>query len=212
MKTRILILAVILVFLLNGCIVKSLHQFYDEKEVIFEDALVGTWLDDEKARWEISPFTFSKGFMKGDSTDNSYLVVLYEDSINPIKFNAHLFQVGDKKYLDFAPLREDRYEGLLDMHLVSVHSLAFIDFTENDKLTISWFNEEWLGKLFEENRVKIAHEVVKGTDREYETEYILTASITELQKFVLKYANPEDAGHTEHNDDNFMRAQLTRID
>jgi len=146
MKTRILILAAILALLFNGCIVKSLHQFYDEDEVIFEDALLGTWQDDDKIRWEISPFMFSKGFMKGDSTDNSYLVELYEDSINPVKFNAHLFQVDGKKYLDFVPLREDRYDGLLDMHLVSAHSLAFIDYTESNKLTISWFNEEWLGK------------------------------------------------------------------
>ena len=211
MKTRILIFSAIMAFLLNGCIVKSIHQFYHEENVIFEEALLGSWDDDDNTRWVIKPFTFSKGFMKEDSIDNSYLVELYEDSLNPVKFNAHLFQVDGKKYLDFLPLRDDQNEGFLDLHLVSAHSLAMIDYDEKGILAISWFDEEWLGKLFEENRVKIAHEVVNSSAIDIGTEYILTASTEELQKFILKYGNPEDASRCEEND-NLMCVRLTRID
>lgn len=213
MKTRILISLALLVFLLNGCIVKSLHQFYHEEDVIYDEEILGAWLDDEYTRWVISPYTYSKVFLGSDTTDNSYLVELYEDSLVPIQFNAHMFEVDGKKYLDFMPLRDDDNYDLLEMHLVPTHSLAMIDYDKNGNMTISWFAEEWLKKLFEENRVKIAHEIVEDPGIKTDSEYVLTASTDELQKFILKYGNRETPDKCEENDnDYFMCTQLTKID
>lgn len=209
MKTRILIFASLLLFVLSGCIVKSLHQFYQEDDVIYDNTLLGSWLDEDSTLWVIKPYTFAVGFMKGDSIDNSYLVELYEDANEPQKFNAHLFELGGKKYLDFRPLRDDRYDDFLDVHLISAHSLALIEINDQGSLTIGWFNEDWLGKLFEENRVKISHEVVKGESPSEGSEYVLTASTDELQKFILKYGVPGENGLCV-DDDNFLCIQLTR--
>lgn len=211
MKTRATVYAILLALILNGCIVKSLHQFYHEENVIYDEALLGTWLDDDHTRWVISPYTFSKGFMHGDTTDNSYLVEFYEDSLVPAKFNAHLFEVEGRKYLDFLPLRENRYDGLLDAHLLTTHSLALIDYEDNGQVTISWFDEEWLNNLFEENRVKIAHEKITGAAGELGSEYVLTASTSELQKFIAKYGDPGSDRRCDDND-NFMCVQLTKTD
>jgi len=209
MKTRILIFASLFLFVLSGCIVKSLHQFYQEEDVIYDNTLLGSWLDEDSTLWVIKPYAFAVGFMKGDSIDNSYLVEFYEDANEPQKFNAHLFELGGKKYLDFRPLRDDRYDDFLDVHLISAHSLALIEINDQGSLTIGWFNEDWLGKLFEENRVKISHEVVKGEAPSEGSEYVLTASTEELQKFILKYGVPGENGLCV-DDDNFLCIQLTR--
>lgn len=211
MKTRALVLWTLIALLMTGCIVKSLHPFYNEENVIYDKSLLGSWTDEDSARWEIRPFAFPKGFMKEDSLDNSYLVILYEEEKEPAKFNAHLFKVGDNMYLDFVPLRNDRDEGFFDLHLISAHSLALVSNPSPEKLSIAWFNEEWLGKLFEENRVKISHEVVMSAGGNTGKEYILTASTDELQKFILKYANPREDDPCVDND-NFLCVQLTKTD
>lgn len=212
MKTRILIFSVLMILLLNGCIVKSLHRFYHEEDVIYDEAILGTWVDEDYTRWVISQYTFGKGFMQADSTDNSYLVELYEDSLAPVQFNVHMFEVEGKKYLDFMPLRDNGDYGLLDMHLVSTHSLAMVDYDKAGNVTISWFAEEWLSSLFEENRVKIAHEVVKNPGINTDTFFVLTASTNELQKFIKKYGNRETTADCDKNDhDHFMCTQLKKV-
>jgi hypothetical protein len=157
----------------------------------------------------IKPFLFPKGFMKGDSTDNSYLVELYEDDDEPQRFNAHMFTLGGKKYLDFKPLRDDRYDDFLDVHFISAHSIALVERKGNGELVIGWFNNDWLENLFRENRVKVSHEVVKGATATEGAEYVLTASTEELQKFILKYGVPGEDGLCV-DDDNFLCLQLTR--
>jgi hypothetical protein len=63
---------------------------------------------------------------------------------------------------------------------------------------IKWFNEEWLGSLFEQNRIKISHETVKNeSGKETDNFYLLTASTDELQKFILKYG--KDAVFDDNN-------------
>ena len=191
MKTRNTILIFILGLLMSSCLVKSLHSYYKESDVIYKPELLGTFTDADGAVWEISRYSFSKGFMEGDSIDNSYLVEMYEDSRHKSRFNVHLFKLDGVSYLDFAPIRPDRPEVLTELHLVPTHSIARIEVISDDELIISWFDEEWLTKLFEENRVKIAHEVVTTTDVLQPTEYVLTAGTEELQKFIIKYGNTE---------------------
>ncbi len=209
MKTRILVSTFFLMLLLSGCVVKSLHRFYNEEDVIFDKSLLGSWVDEDSARWVIKPFTFPKGFMQDDSTDNSYLVELYEDDDEPQKFNAHMFTLDGKKYLDFKPLRDDRYDDFLDVHFISAHSIALVEINGSGELVIGWFNNEWLEKLFRENRVKVSHEVVRGATASEGTEYVLTASTEELQKFIRKYGVPGENGLCVE-DDNFLCIQLTR--
>jgi hypothetical protein len=209
MKTFSAVVFFLLLSFFSGCVVKSLHPYYHEQDVVFMESLLGSWLDEDSTRWEIKPYIFSKGFMNGDSVDNSYQVELYDEPEEPQRFNAHLFRLNDKLYLDFKPIREDRYDDFLDLHLVSSHSLALLESGEDGSLTIGWFNDEWLDNLFQENRVKISHEVVKGAMGDYGKEYVLTASTDELQKFIRKYGLPGKEGLC-IDDDNFLCIHLTK--
>ncbi len=204
MKKKSIILIGALAMILSSCLVKSLHQFYNEEDVIYNENLIGSWLDSDSTKWVISQYIFSKGFMKDDTVDNSYLVKMFEeDALLPSKFNVHLFQLGEKLYLDFSPIRDDSENEMLDIHLISSHSIARVKFQEDGQIGISWFNESWLQELFEENKIKISHEV---TDKEY----VLTASTDELQKFLKKYDNePEDILFSD--DDNYLNITLAKI-
>jgi hypothetical protein len=74
---------------------------------------------------------------------------------------------------------------LSSFHIVPVHTFAKIDITEN-RLQINWYDQDWLEKSIKENKIRIRHE--------YNGDYILlTASPKELQKFVTKYVNSEEA-------------------
>ena len=112
-------------------------------------------------------------------------------------------------YLDFKPMQGDRYDDFLDIHLVATHSLALVEMSGDGQLVIGWFNDQWLETLFRERRVKISHEIVKGANDETGTEYVLTASTDELQKFVLKYGTAGEGGLCA-DEDNFLCIRLTR--
>jgi len=210
MKTRSIILIGILGAILSSCLVKSLHQFYHEEDVIFEKKLMGEWYDSDSTLWIIKPFTFSKGFMKGDSTDNSYLVEMFDkDSSAPSTFNVHLFQLENKLFLDFIPVLGNSHQSMADIHLVSTHSIARVNFRKDGKVDISWYNENFIEELFQENRIKISHEVISQDMNNDYKEYVLTASTDELQKFLIKFGDQPDATKCE-DEDNFLCTTLAK--
>ena len=192
MKKHNIILIGIVAIAISSCFVKSLHPFYKESDVEFKNELLGTWLDEDSATWRINPYVFTKGFMEGDSTDNSYLVEMFDDSTNMSTFNVHLFRLEDKLYVDFDPIRGDRYDEMIDIHMIPAHTIARIDFVSEEEVVIAWFEQDWLKGLFEENRVKIDHEVIRTAEENFTKEYVLTASTDELQKFIIKYGSIED--------------------
>jgi hypothetical protein len=211
MKTRNVILIGILAIAISSCFVKSLHPFFKESDVEFNSELLGTWLDDDSATWRINPYIFTKGFMLGDSTDNSYLVEMFDDTTNFSTFNVHLFRLDGKLYLDFDPIRGDRYDEMIDIHMIPAHSIARIDFVSDNEVVIAWFNEDWLKGLFEENRVKIAHEVIRTAENSYTKEYVLTASTDELQKFIVKYGSVEDDYLCDEKSEILICTRLKRV-
>ncbi|MCB2219949.1 MAG: hypothetical protein KQI35_06095 [Bacteroidetes bacterium] len=199
MKTRSVIFIGILALLLSSCLVKSLHPFFKEQDVVYNPKLLGTYLDGDSATWNIKQHVFSRGFMKGDTADNSYLVEMIDEDGVQSNFNAHMFDLNGMLFLDFFPILDDRYDNFSGYHLVPVHSLARIQIESANRLVISWFDEEWLNTLFEENRVKISHEVIQVGDYKETKEYVLTASTNELQKFISKYGKenlPEDCNES----------------
>jgi len=203
MKTRNIILIAIIGLLLSSCLVKSLHPFFKESDVVYKPELLGTFLDEDSATWNIKQHVYSKGFMLGDTADNSYLVEMIDENGVQSDFNVHMFELEGYLYLDFFPIQNDRFDDLAGYHMVPVHSLARLDLVSDDELVISWFDEDWLSKLFEENRVKISHEEIKVGDYKETKEYVLTASTEELQKFIIKYGKEKLQVNCEDNKDGF---------
>jgi len=103
------------------------------------------------------------------------------------EFRVHIIKLGGHYFLDFY-LEEFLDNDELDLasfHIVPVHTFAKLKVTSN-QLQINWFDQDWLGKLIENNKIRIHHE----NNGDY---ILLTALPRELQKFVTKYVNSEEA-------------------
>jgi len=189
MKTKSIILTVLLVITMSSCLVKSLHPFYTDKDIVYKPELLGIWTGNDSARWEIRQHKVFAGFMKDDKPTNCY-DILFTDKKGTSKFLAHLFSLDKALYLDFY-LPDMEGQDLAVMHMVPAHTLAKVELGK-DQISIKWYNEEWLVKLFNENRIRIAHERIpydldeKNTDN---FQVVLTAPTADLQKFIIKYGN-----------------------
>jgi len=102
MKTRIIFLAGILMILLPGCLVKSLHPFYTEKDLVFREDLIGSWSGEDSTRWEIARHIKLTGLLKPSVPGKAYNIT-YSDSKGESTFIAHLFMLNKQLYLDFYP-------------------------------------------------------------------------------------------------------------
>jgi hypothetical protein len=182
MKKQILVLVILIAALVQGCIVKSLHPFYAESDLVYKKELVNTWVDQDGHKWKIDPVAEQR---------KAYQMTFIEDGKEAI-FLAHLFELEGNLFLDFRPLASDgSVNDLFEMHLLPSHSVAKVVKMNKDVVVIKWFNEEWLHKLFGENRIKISHEVIieENSGKDEDKSYVLTASTEELRKFLKKYGN-----------------------
>jgi hypothetical protein len=196
MKRNTVLAITLIVIFLQGCIVKSLHPFYGKKDVIFRKELLSTWKDQDGARWEIRPFkdqpaAYELHWSKSDTDD--------------IVFLAHLFSLDGQLYFDFLPLSDNNKNSMaiFDLHIMPTHSIAKVEILTDNEVQIRWFNEQWLKSLFDENRIKISHEVIDDElpKNEEDKTYVLTASTEELQKFIIKYGKDPKAFGGDDNDD-----------
>lgn len=172
---------------MSSCLVSSLHPFYKEKDKIYDPVMEGAWIDSDSCIWTIQPNLVSTGFMEPKERDGAYKITYYEDEDQASVLTGTLFRLNGIDYVDFMPdLNEEHFTSdLISYHHVPVHTLARVQYSRNSIL-LYWYGDEWLNELFEQNRIRIAHETVENHDYDRQ---VLTASTDELQKFIKKYAN-----------------------
>lgn len=198
MKSQKFIVIGLLIVFLSGCVVYSFYPLYTESDLFPNDLLTGQWLesDDEDAAPEDVDgiWTFEHPYIdkkKSDERDSlSYILTLkqkedgeYFESV----FDVHLIKLGGDYFLDF--YLRDFLEGeeltLDNFHVIPVHTFAKLEIKDNG-LFINWFDPNWLEELVRQNKIRIHHE----DNGDF---ILLTAKPKELQKFVTKYVNSEDA-------------------
>ena len=174
----------LLAALLGGCVpVMSLHPLYTEKDVVFEEKLLGKWVDDpdnSETTWQ---------FERIDEPNNAYSLVFSDEEGKKGSFVAHLVRLHNRLFLDVYPSEppweiEDPNKLELPYNsffLIPAHTFIRIDFIGR-KLKMWLTNDEEMKKLLKEEPNAVKHTFV-------EDKLILTASAKELQNFVLKYAD-----------------------
>lgn len=188
MKTRLLF-SFLLIILASGC-VSSLHPLYSSDTLVFRNEMLGTWVQsDGEGQW-----IFKKEDPLGDSY--SYYTLNYtEKEVNSHKesqsnYNVHLVKLNNYYFLDFELLLSDEEQEKLLGNFFSpvlvTHKFAKIDIASG-KLKLYLFDDDWLTDLFEKQKIRMKHEKMEDTS------ILLTASTAELQKFVTKYADDEQA-------------------
>jgi len=171
MKTKKL-LFYLLAALLGGCIPLSLHPLYTDKELLFEEKLLGTWAENGD-KWE-----FEAG-----SDPNSYDLTVADEG-GKGEFAAHLVKIDDMLFLDLFPTGlELEINEFLAMHLLPVHTFMKIEQIE-PTLQMRMMDLEKMGDMLENDPNLVKHEIV-------EDRIVLTASPKELQQFMKEHADDE---------------------
>ncbi|HYQ57788.1 MAG TPA: hypothetical protein VEP89_10640 [Draconibacterium sp.] len=198
MKTRNIFIVAIITLLLSGCVVCSFYPLYTETDLFENDILLGEWFEDDNQDTVFSgsddSWNFTHPFLgdkKDGIRDKKRYVLTLISNVNEVvkesKFEVHVIKLADEYFLDFylEDYGDDEYLRLTDLHMVPVHTFAKLNVSE-DKLEIRWFNPEWLEDLIKENKIRIHHE----NNGDF---ILLTAKPKELQKFVSKYVDSEEA-------------------
>jgi hypothetical protein len=171
-SAKILIMLGVAIFL-TGC-VPSLHPLFTDKDLIFDPALLGSWVDEDgKNIWE---------FQK--SGENAYELV-YTENEEPAKFQAHLVKLGDFLFLDIFPEEPEMKNGLYKGLLIPAHGFSRI-WIERDSVRLAYMDPDWLKEMINKKKVKIGYDLI-------DQGLILTAPTEDLQKFAVKYAEDDKA-------------------
>lgn len=186
MKTRSTILTFLLVILSQACTVFSIHPLYTSEDLLVETAILGTW----KAGNETLIF---------DSLhNNKYRMTLMSD--DTVVFSAGLVNLNNQLFIDLFPYSDCDYPDTndclayenLSRNFVPVHSFLKFEFA-NDQITLTPFDQDRLQTLFEQNRIRLSHEKVIIEEDDEDQIIVLTASTPELQKFIGRYGDDEEA-------------------
>ena len=118
------------------------------------------------------------------------------DGEDSILFEMGLLELDGQHFIDLFPNDDCSFFGGDDCYAlenllrnyIPAHTFMKFDFSE-DELVLTEFDNERLIKLFEQNRIRLNHEI-PGEDTDY---VVITASTDDLQKFIIRYANDEEA-------------------
>ncbi|MHC4727124.1 MAG: hypothetical protein ACYS17_07805 [Planctomycetota bacterium] len=174
----------LLAALLGGCVpVMSLHPLYTEKDVVFEERLLGGWVDDPN-----SPETTWQ-FNRIEEPENAYSLIFSDEEGKKGSFVAHLVRLDNRLFFDIYPSEppseiEDPDKSELPFNsffFIPTHTFMKIDFN-GPQLKMWLTNDEEMKKLLKEEPNAVKHTFI-------EDRLILTATTKELQNFVLKYAD-----------------------
>jgi hypothetical protein len=178
-KLTIKIAAGLILTLLTGCVVTSVYPFYTPKDVVFDPALVGNWVDagatnETKETWQFKP---------GDGQAYRFTLV---DADKKTEYDAHLFKLKGQLFLDCLP--RERHDDFVPPHyLLKVNRLQ-------PNLEMQILDYKWLTDLVEKNPKAIRHLVVsKPSGESGEGTLVLTADTAELQKFLLTHLKTKEA-------------------
>ncbi len=193
MKTRKL-LFYLLAGLLGGCIpVMSLHPLFTEKDLTFNEKLLGTWVQKDEPNGAEAVWDFKRA----DANENAYKLTFTDKEGKKGLFVAHLVKLENRLFLDVYPSESpwdekdpNKVEWLHNtFFFIPVHTFIKVNGVEPElKLQIT--DDTEMEKLLKEAPNVIEHTSIEGR-------LVLTASTKELQAFVVKYADDSRVFTTE---------------
>lgn len=179
-------LGLISVVLMAAC-VPILNPLYTEADLVLDNGLLGSWVEEEGDRWKFER-----------SVGNSYTLTYQEMGMDsdppeepgkPAKFEAHLVRLGDDLFMDLYPDSHpdgfDIENELLAWHLVPAHSISRI-WIDKDAIRIGLLDPDWLDKALSSGEIEIAHK--RG-----EEGVLITATTPELEVFARSQADNVEA-------------------
>ena len=181
-----LIVFSLLAFMMSSCRI-SLHPLYDANTIIKEEKLNGKWIDNDGKSPSEWLFEAKKN---EDEAFTGLYKLLHTCEGYTYEYEAALLKLGGTTYLDIlidGPVGKDQEDEVpILAYYVPSHNFYKVEFKQDNKLNIFPFDGDRLDKLVRQRKIRIKHENVDG-------QMVVTASTEDLQKFILKYAQDEDA-------------------
>ncbi len=175
MKTKRFLFILIILPFITGCIVPSIYPLYTDKDIEFDQKLLGTWTDeDEKSTWR-----FERG------SEDFYELTYTEDEMVSM-FDVCLVRLEDETFLDFYPQESAELNEFYSLHLIPAHSFARV-LIKGSRIEIEFLSLEWLQEAIEDRKIRI-DSMEFGDER-----IVLTAPTKELQRMILSIQDNEDA-------------------
>jgi hypothetical protein len=166
--------------LLAGCVVTSVYPWYTPKDVIFDPALVGVWNAPDANAKTNEFWQFEK------SGELAYKLTVADSDDKRTEFDAHLFKLAKRRYLDFVP-RDREGGGIPPHYLMRVDAVT-------PTLDLVLLDYGWLEKLVTADANAIRHVIVpKPIGESGNGDLVLTANTAELQAFLRKHAADTNA-------------------
>jgi hypothetical protein len=212
MRTALKVIPLGALVFLTGCIVPSLHPFYTDKDLVFERALVGSWLE-YQVEGDPSPPAIPQvwTFSKAESTNAEGAADGYDVKVRVkdymASYQARLMKANDTLFLDllpdelqtpeFRPKADDGRQqsaeegaggevtGLFMLHYVPTHSVWRMRL-DHDELMLTPLGDDWATAQAGEKTLGLRYETVSDTT-------VLTASSEELRGFLLRHAHDDKA-------------------
>lgn len=180
----IMIVAIVLLF--SGCGIFSLHPLYHKDDLILKNEMIGTWQNEKDKEM----------FLMIDTIGNMQYEFHMIDDVDTVAFVMGLLKLNNQYFIDLFPsddcsgITGDKCESweMMVRNYIPIHTFMKIDYLD-DGIYLSEFDNERLIELFDQKRIRLAHEMA-GEDDDY---VVITASTDDLQKFITRYANDKDA-------------------
>ncbi len=182
---------------LAGCEpVQSLNPFYEDKDVVFDSCLVGTWTINGHGESEKMELTFAPSVTDADAYDVALSIRSDKpDEDKPkegsVTFTGHLFQAGDSRFLDLYPLKYTAkwgsgtisFDTTDNLFGVPTHTVYRVK-QGADNLRLAWLDDDNVKSFTEKNNLPVAF---RGSSY-----LVLTGKTEDLKAGLLINAEKED--------------------
>ncbi len=175
-----------------GCWVNSLHSIYNQGDLMYDKALVGTWekAEGSQERWKLE---ISQGpVMDGPTYDMVFSSEKCKDDTKPcepegkpLHWQGRLARIGDNLFLEVTT-REDSPD---ELHLVAAHSFYKINL-QPSVFRATFMDDEWLRNRLTDKKISIAHYATGGG---LAGDIVLTAETEDVRKLLLQYGSDSEA-------------------
>jgi hypothetical protein len=157
----------------SGCLVASIHPFYDDTGIVTDPALAGTWANpDDGVTIAIEPGEW-----------NSYRIA-FTDRTGTQTFTGHATRIGDRQFVDIIPAHGyERGELFVPLHLV------FLVHAEGDTLTVRALSYEWFRPQLLAGRLKSVSGALDAKQN-----VLLTGTTEAIRAFIAHEKNDEMFG------------------
>ena len=169
MNARNLSCSILLLSLAGGCI-PTLNPVYTEKDLVFDPAVLGTWVQpNNESTWDLTRLD-----------DASYRLVIAEKQGASGRFVAHLANIEGGLFLDLFPEEvQGDASGFYKLHLLPIHTVYRVN-SIGPKLELAAVDFKWLEKFLDEHPSAIEHVKVSGGN-------LITAPTDKVRQFVLEH-------------------------